>query len=39
MIYLIDTPKYYEYLISPIPDYLSCRNDFIRYFNLENEYD
>ena len=39
MIYLVDTPHYFNFLISCIPDRLANKPEFIRYFNLESPYE
>ena len=38
MIYLIETPYYYKFISSPIPEKLASKPQFIRYFNLESDY-
>ena len=37
MIYSIDSVKYHTFLITPIPDRLANRPEFIKHFNLPTE--
>ena len=38
MIYSIESPQYYNFLCSAIPEKLANRPEFISYFNLECNY-